>query len=162
MNRDQSVSRKGFTLLELLVVIAIIGILSAVVLASLSNSREKGRDAARKSQTQEILKALELYFTDHAGYPTFEGGGVDTGGFLSTIDTAFYGTGTYLNRLPDEADSRYYYCVSADRKTIVLSVDTEQDGAGGSEFCSIQRGVGSAGCDVWVTANASDNCSLRF
>lgn len=41
--------KNGFTLLELLVVIAIIGILSAVILASLNSTKGKGRTAAAQA-----------------------------------------------------------------------------------------------------------------
>jgi prepilin-type N-terminal cleavage/methylation domain-containing protein len=51
---------KGFTLIELLVVIAIIGILSAVVLASLNSARTKGTDAAIQSNLQGIRSQSEL------------------------------------------------------------------------------------------------------
>lgn len=62
-------SQRGFTLLELLVVIAIIGLLSSVALASLTEAREKARDAVRASTTREMRNALELYFTDFGQYP---------------------------------------------------------------------------------------------
>lgn len=53
---------KGFTLIELLVVIAIIGILSAVVLASLNTARSKGSDAAVQSDLDGIRTQAEIYY----------------------------------------------------------------------------------------------------
>jgi prepilin-type N-terminal cleavage/methylation domain-containing protein len=52
----------GFTLIELLVVIAIIGILSSVVLASLNTARNKGNDAAIKSNLAEARAQAELFY----------------------------------------------------------------------------------------------------
>jgi prepilin-type N-terminal cleavage/methylation domain-containing protein len=58
-------SQKGFTLIELLVVIAIIGILSSVVLASLTTARSKGSDAAIKSQLSNMRAQAELYYSNN-------------------------------------------------------------------------------------------------
>ena len=61
--------QKGFTLIELLVVIAIIGILSSVVLASLSTARNKGKDAAIQSQLGSMRAQAELYTGTGTAFP---------------------------------------------------------------------------------------------
>jgi prepilin-type N-terminal cleavage/methylation domain-containing protein len=52
---------KGFTLIELLVVIAIIGILSAIVTASLNSARNKGATAAVYATFHQIANQAALY-----------------------------------------------------------------------------------------------------
>jgi len=61
---------KGFTLIELLVVIAIIGILSAVVLASLNTARQKGGDAAIKSNLDTVRTQSAIYYDTNLAYST--------------------------------------------------------------------------------------------
>jgi prepilin-type N-terminal cleavage/methylation domain-containing protein len=60
--------RKGFTLVELLVVIAIIGLLASIVLVSLNSARRKARDAKRKSDLEQIVLVMELYYDTYNTY----------------------------------------------------------------------------------------------
>jgi len=62
-------NKSGFTLIELLVVISIIGLLSSVVLTSLSSARKKARDAIRTSDIVQIRSALQMYIEDFGHYP---------------------------------------------------------------------------------------------
>lgn len=55
-------NKRGFTLIELLVVIAIIGILASVVLASLNTARDKGSDAAIKSNLANVRAQAEIVY----------------------------------------------------------------------------------------------------
>ncbi len=60
---------RAFTLIELLVVIAIIGLLTGIILTSLTSSKAKSRDAERVSDLGQIQLALELYFDRCHSYP---------------------------------------------------------------------------------------------
>ena len=65
---------QGFTLIELLVVIAIIGILSSVVLASLTTARSKGTSAAVQAELANARAQAELYYSTNSNkYATTDG-----------------------------------------------------------------------------------------
>lgn len=64
-------SNKGFTLIELLIVIVIIGILAVAVLSAINPIEQinKATDQGKKSDSAELINALERYFTTFQEYP---------------------------------------------------------------------------------------------
>ncbi|MDR3547766.1 MAG: type II secretion system protein [Candidatus Pacebacteria bacterium] len=108
---------RGFTLIELLVVIAIIGILSAVVLASLNTARAKGTDASIKSDLNTVQTQAAL---DYDAFPNSYGASIAfTSGTSFTPGTGAAGTagvgvftdstaGNALSQAATQAGTIYY------------------------------------------------------
>ncbi|MCB9818706.1 type II secretion system protein [Candidatus Nomurabacteria bacterium] len=95
----KQIYRRGFTLIELLVVIAIIGILASVVLASLNSARDKGADAATKSNLNNARAQAELYYENN-------------GRAYTNVCTAAGGIGTMLAGANSSAGTGNAVCSS--------------------------------------------------
>jgi len=99
---------QGFTLIELLVVIAIIGILSSVVLASLNTARNKGADAAIKSNLSNMRAQAAIYYDSYSKYNTTSGTAISCSVAVDgtpTGCTALFGDATMLNGLKAAASA---------------------------------------------------------
>jgi len=74
----------GFTLIELLVVVAIIGILAAIVLAALSDGREKGGNAGIKNNLNSARTQAEVFYNTNTA-EVFSYNGVCTNGTVGGV-----------------------------------------------------------------------------
>lgn len=150
---------KGFTLIELLVVIAIIGILSSVVLASLTTARTRGQAASVQSQLSNMRAQAELYYSTN---------GNDYGASVAaTCDTLVAGAnifGTDTNSLKALVNGviavvstpAKVYCSSTGTTWAVAAIDPSVS-AGTQAFC-----VDSTGASKTVTGVTADTASTAL
>lgn len=92
-------TNSGFTLIELLVVIAIIGILTGIVLVSMSGARANARDARRQTDMYHVFSAMELcYNAPSCGNQAYL--------ISATMPTAI---GTFLPAVPTDPSTNASY-----------------------------------------------------
>jgi prepilin-type N-terminal cleavage/methylation domain len=87
---------RAFTLIELLTVIAIIGILAAIILATLGQVRRSADRAGCASNLRQIGFAVQLYVQDNKGRlpgPCYNAQGASGGGQLFPFLTPYVGAG---------------------------------------------------------------------
>ena len=112
---------KGFTLIEMMVVVAIIGILSSIIVLSLTGAKGKARDARRVSDLGQLQLALELYFDRCNMYPQPDSaGGVGQGNGqcnkLKPGTNDYYTMSDFIAKIPtpttEKGQAVYEYAVN--------------------------------------------------
>jgi prepilin-type N-terminal cleavage/methylation domain-containing protein len=129
--------QKGFTLIELLVVIAIIGILSSVVLASLNTARNKGSDAAVKSNLANVRSQAEIQYDSMGCYSNT--GTACTGSAPAAVTAA---------ACPNAGAANIF-----GQATIALQIQSAQTAGAGVDSCASTVGGGAWAAAVQMKGN---------
>lgn len=96
---------KAFTLVELILVMALLAILTVLLIGNLNSSLKKGRDAQRKNDLAQLQRALELYYEDNKGYPSFTS---IFGKKLCQDLTCVVGEAGYMVKTPNDPNTASY------------------------------------------------------
>jgi prepilin-type N-terminal cleavage/methylation domain-containing protein len=64
------VKARGFTLIELLIVVVIVGLLAAIAIPKMANTKQKAYVAQMKSDLKNLATAEEAFFYDSTFYTT--------------------------------------------------------------------------------------------
>lgn len=149
---------KGFTLIELLMVVSIIGLLSSIVMSSLSTAREKAKISKIVQEKHQADLFLELYQAEYGGYPYGPADLYCIGD--GSGDSCYFLTREILDNINDLEGITSLRNKLADRKNLLASVEVprfKNDTTikiGGQDF----RGIIYKPCAVPKTINDVPVC----
>lgn len=146
-------NKKGFTLIELLIVIAIIGLLATLAIVSLTTAQRKARDVKRVADMKSIQSAMELYYSDHAGYPS-PASWADLSSDLSAYITALPTAPNHTNTTSPEAYTvGVNTAAGTDSATQYVVGATLEDGSHQALSQDDDVNYAAGGTDDWTTRN---------
>ena len=124
--------QSGFTLVEILIVIAMLSVIATVLMSTLNPLEQikKGTDAKRKSNLEQIQRALEMYYHDNNAFPA------SSGDYKIMVGATAYLWGDpwlpYINELPRDPSPGqsyiYYSPASSNGQTYYLYASLERGG----------------------------------
>jgi prepilin-type N-terminal cleavage/methylation domain-containing protein len=135
---NKKIKKTGFTLVELLVVIAIISILTIISVSSFRNAQIKARDAQRKSDLEQVSKALMLYYSDTGTFPASFNFGNENPGFVVS------GT-IYMRKTPQDPKSPssvYVYRTDGKSFNLFANLESTKDSQLNSGYWPSGVGIG--------------------
>lgn len=165
----------GFTLIELLVVISIIGLLSSVVLTSLSTVRVRARQAVRMQDLRNINNAIQAFYQINGYYP----GSCGWNGFYSAYSGTSWnsttareyvrggspsvcqgaiGQGPHVNWIPELVSSGLFTTLPRDplKKNDGAAEQYIYNSDGGQRYKLIVHSVGGDGACIGVPTHMID------
>ena len=142
-------TQKGFTILELLVVIAIVGVLAAIVITLMNNSRNKTRDTKVVTQLKSMIAQAQLYTGSYTGsnqliywQSVIPQGGVPDGGSVVVAGIPFYSN--LFTNSTDSTNSLYRLASSLPTGTVLyFSAEAKSPSTGGRWAFAASTSAGS-------------------
>ena len=137
---------KGFTLVELLIVIGILSILSvgAITVLNPTSQFQKANDVRRKSDLNQVQKALEVYYGDNGKYPpNYSVSDYRIKGLDGNVVNWGSSWQPYMEVLPKDpkGSKNYVYFASSDGQSYFL-------------YASLDRGTDSSTCNGGAACNS--------